>query len=81
MSHRQHPTRKSRQVEWKCVAVNGKTPALHAKKLEEALNDLTENGFTLTNMQQRGSAVILTSSRIVEPPVPEVPRELDRSAN
>lgn len=81
MSHRQHPVRKSRQVEWRCVAVNGKTAAAHAKQLEVVLNYLTENGFTLTNMQPRGKAIILTASRVVEPPTPEVPRPFDRTAN
>ena len=81
MSQRQHPIRKSRQVEWKCVAINEKTPRAHAKKLEEALNELTEGGYALTNMQPRGNAIILTASRMIEQSAPETAPLPDRTAN
>lgn len=66
MSARQSPHRTSRRVEWRVIAVNEKTPEEHAKKLQQVLTGLTDDGFQLVSQMPRGEAIIIQASRFHE---------------
>jgi hypothetical protein len=68
MSTRQSPRRSPRDVEWRVIAVDGATPEAHAQKLQQVLTELTDEGFNIVSTMPRGSALIVTASRICEPP-------------
>lgn len=69
----QRPARIQRQVEWRVIAISEKTPKKHAQVLQETLNTLTIDGFNIVSMSPRGAALIITSSRIIEPPPDTLP--------
>jgi hypothetical protein len=54
-------------VEWKCISVHEQDHEVHAAKLQAALQELSDEGFNVTSMQQRGEAMLITASRFVEP--------------
>jgi len=76
----QRPARAQRQVEWRVIAINEDTPELHAQKLQETLSRLTVDGFSIVSMSPRGDALIITSSKIVEPAPVHRPGPPDNNA-
>jgi hypothetical protein len=71
MSARPGPRRFPRPVEWRVIAVDEPNAEQHAQKLQQVLTDLTDEGFQIVSTMSRGSALVVTASRLCEPPKTE----------
>lgn len=67
----------SAKLEWRTIAVTAKDPLAFAKDLQSALQELTDDGFTIASQMPRGEGLIITGSRL-EAPVPSEPSELPK---
>jgi hypothetical protein len=64
-------------IEWSVLAVRGETPELFAEKLEETLQMLTDDGYSIVSQMPRGDAVIITAQRSVSPRTRQARRPID----
>jgi len=53
----------AQKVEWRVVAVTDEDPSIFALDLEESLQELTDDGFTIVSQMQRDGALIITAQK------------------
>jgi len=69
MSARRHNPRSN--VEWKVIAVDEADALSFAHKLQQVLTELTEQGYNVVSQMTRGSALIITATKLLSSPQQE----------
>lgn len=61
------------KLEWKTIAITAEDPIIFARELQTALQELTDSGFNITGQLQRGTALVISASRLHAPEAQAAP--------